>query len=119
MIEWAALVALAAFGVGVLLCAWRLWRGPDLVDRAMALDTLMGAVSAAAALGMLPCAEAKSLPAVPAREPNTRVGKVRFSALLSKSFITDGFSIVTLEPTMTGARLMAAQVSPSLVFRRR
>ncbi|MDD2408338.1 MAG: K+/H+ antiporter subunit F [Tepidiphilus sp.] len=41
MIEWAALVALAAFGVGVLLCAWRLWRGPDLVDRAMALDTLM------------------------------------------------------------------------------
>ena len=41
MIEMAALVALAAFGVGVLLCAWRLWRGPDLVDRAMALDTLM------------------------------------------------------------------------------
>lgn len=41
MIKWAALVALAAFGVGVLLCAWRLWRGPDLVDRAMALDTLM------------------------------------------------------------------------------
>lgn len=41
MIEMAALVALAAFGLGVLLCAWRLWRGPDLVDRAMALDTLM------------------------------------------------------------------------------
>ena len=40
MIEWAALVALAAFGVGVLLCAWRLWRGPDLVDRVMAMDTL-------------------------------------------------------------------------------
>lgn len=41
MIEMAALVALAVFGLGVLLCAWRLWRGPDLVDRAMALDTLM------------------------------------------------------------------------------
>lgn len=41
MIEMAALVALAAFGLGVLLCAWRLWRGPDLVNRAMALDTLM------------------------------------------------------------------------------
>ena len=41
MIEWAALVALAAFGLGVLLCAWRLWRGPDLVDRVMALDTMM------------------------------------------------------------------------------
>jgi multicomponent K+:H+ antiporter subunit F len=25
----------------VLLCAWRLWRGPDLVDRVMALDTMM------------------------------------------------------------------------------
>ncbi len=41
MIEWAALVSLSAFGVGVLLCAWRLWRGPDLVDRVMALDTMM------------------------------------------------------------------------------
>jgi len=40
MIEMAALVALAAFGLGVLLCAWRLWRGPDLVDRVLAMDTL-------------------------------------------------------------------------------
>lgn len=40
MIEGAAGVALAAFGLGVLLCAWRLWRGPDLVDRVLAMDTL-------------------------------------------------------------------------------
>ena len=40
MIEAAAWVALVAFGAGVLLCAWRLWRGPDLVDRVLAMDPL-------------------------------------------------------------------------------
>lgn len=34
------LVALLLFGVAMLLTVWRLWRGPSLEDRILALDTL-------------------------------------------------------------------------------
>lgn len=36
----ALLVALVALGIGMLLCGVRLWRGPSLPDRIVALDTL-------------------------------------------------------------------------------
>lgn len=32
--------AIGVFSVALLLAAWRLWRGPDLADRILALDTL-------------------------------------------------------------------------------
>jgi multicomponent K+:H+ antiporter subunit F len=31
---------MAAFAIGLVLCAWRLFRGPALPDRILALDTL-------------------------------------------------------------------------------
>jgi len=33
-------IALIAFGVAVLLALWRLFKGPDMTDRLLALDTL-------------------------------------------------------------------------------
>jgi multicomponent K+:H+ antiporter subunit F len=39
-IEWAMNFALAAVAVAMLLCAWRLLRGPEVTDRLLALDTL-------------------------------------------------------------------------------
>lgn len=32
--------ALVAVGLAMLLCGWRLLRGPEIVDRVLALDTL-------------------------------------------------------------------------------
>lgn len=40
MIEWALNFALAAVGLAIALCGWRLLRGPSAVDRVLALDTL-------------------------------------------------------------------------------
>jgi multicomponent K+:H+ antiporter subunit F len=40
MIEWALNIALAAIGLAIALCGWRLMRGPSAVDRVLALDTL-------------------------------------------------------------------------------
>ncbi len=56
---------------------------------------------------------------VPPRVPKTIRSKVRLSDLLRKLFITVAFSIVTSAPFLTGARLTAAQISPSWVLRRR
>ncbi|MCZ8113065.1 MAG: K+/H+ antiporter subunit F [Betaproteobacteria bacterium] len=39
-ISLALLFALGAVGVAMLLCGWRLLRGPTLTDRVLALDTL-------------------------------------------------------------------------------
>ncbi len=39
-ISLAMLFALGAVGVAMLLCGWRLLRGPTLPDRVLALDTL-------------------------------------------------------------------------------
>lgn len=40
MIEWALNFALGAVGLAIVLCGWRLLRGPSAVDRVLALDTL-------------------------------------------------------------------------------
>ena len=40
MLSGALLLASAMLGVALLLCCYRLWRGPDLWDRVLALDTL-------------------------------------------------------------------------------
>ena len=39
-VELAMNFALAAVAVAMLLCAWRLLRGPEVTDRLLALDTL-------------------------------------------------------------------------------
>ena len=40
MIVAAASLAILMLGVAMLLAGWRLWRGPDVLDRVLALDTL-------------------------------------------------------------------------------
>jgi len=40
MIDWALQFALAATGLAIALCGWRLLRGPSQIDRVLALDTL-------------------------------------------------------------------------------
>ena len=40
IIETALNFALGAVGLATLLCGWRLLRGPSLIDRVLALDTL-------------------------------------------------------------------------------
>ena len=40
MIELALNFAIAAVGLALLLCGWRLLRGPEIPDRLLALDTL-------------------------------------------------------------------------------
>lgn len=40
MIQIALDFATAAAGLALLLCVWRLLRGPELPDRALALDTM-------------------------------------------------------------------------------
>jgi multicomponent K+:H+ antiporter subunit F len=41
MIVAASAIALVAIAVAMLLCLYRLFRGPDAVDRVLALDTLV------------------------------------------------------------------------------
>lgn len=40
IIGWALDFVTGALGIAMLLCAWRLLRGPDAPDRVLALDTL-------------------------------------------------------------------------------
>ncbi len=40
IVEWALNFALLATGASLLLCTWRLLGGPELPDRALALDTM-------------------------------------------------------------------------------
>ncbi|HMQ73725.1 MAG: K+/H+ antiporter subunit F [Rhodoferax sp.] len=40
MVEWALNFAFVAVGAALVLCAWRLLRGPEAADRALALDTM-------------------------------------------------------------------------------
>ncbi len=45
-LSWALDVAIVVVAIAVLLCSWRLLRGPELPDRILALDTLyMGLVA--------------------------------------------------------------------------
>jgi multicomponent K+:H+ antiporter subunit G len=50
MIETAVHIALGCVSVAILLCGWRLLRGPSAVDRVLALDTLYINVVAAIVL---------------------------------------------------------------------
>lgn len=40
MIELALRIAVAVVALAMLLTAWRLWRGPTMPDRILAMDTL-------------------------------------------------------------------------------
>jgi multicomponent K+:H+ antiporter subunit F len=53
VLDIALSVAIMAVTLAVALCAWRLFRGPDLTDRILALDTLtMNAVALIVLLGI-------------------------------------------------------------------
>jgi multicomponent K+:H+ antiporter subunit F len=53
MIGHALDFALAAVGLALALCGWRLWRGPASTDRILALDTLyVNVVALVVLLGM-------------------------------------------------------------------
>ena len=50
----ALLIGMVAVALAMLLCAWRLFKGPDLPDRILAIDTLyMGAIAFIVMLNML------------------------------------------------------------------
>lgn len=40
LVEWALNFAFVAVGAALVLAAWRLVRGPDAIDRVLALDTM-------------------------------------------------------------------------------
>jgi len=53
IVEWALNFALLAVGFSLVLCAWRLLRGPEATDRALALDTMyINLVALVVLLGM-------------------------------------------------------------------
>lgn len=53
IIGWALDFAAGALGLAMLLCVWRLLRGPDAPDRVLALDTLyVNAVALIVVLGL-------------------------------------------------------------------
>jgi multicomponent K+:H+ antiporter subunit F len=53
ILEIALNIALAAVTVSMLLCGWRLLRGPETTDRLLALDTLyLNTVALIVVLGM-------------------------------------------------------------------
>ncbi len=59
MIAIALGIGFAAFGIGTVFCLIRLWLGPDAVDRALALDTLV--VNAVALIMLLGIAQATAI----------------------------------------------------------
>jgi multicomponent K+:H+ antiporter subunit F len=53
IIEWALNFAFGAVALALVLCAWRLLRGPEAPDRALALDTMyVNLVALVVLLGM-------------------------------------------------------------------
>jgi multicomponent K+:H+ antiporter subunit F len=53
IVEWALNFALLSVAAALLLCAWRLLRGPELPDRVLALDTMyMTVVALVVLLGL-------------------------------------------------------------------
>ena len=53
ILDWALSFALGAVALAMLLCGWRLLRGPTLPDRILALDTLyINAVALAVLAGL-------------------------------------------------------------------
>lgn len=54
ILAWALHFALLAVAAAMVLCAWRLLRGPETTDRVLALDTLsINAVALVVLLGIL------------------------------------------------------------------
>ena len=52
-LSWTLDIGAAAIAVAMLLCAWRLWRGPEAADRILALDTLyMNVIALVVVLGL-------------------------------------------------------------------
>jgi multicomponent K+:H+ antiporter subunit F len=52
-LSWTLDIGAAAIAVAMLLCAWRLWRGPETADRILALDTLyMNVIALVVVLGL-------------------------------------------------------------------
>ncbi len=46
-------IGIVSVAISILLCAWRLFKGPDAADRILAVDTLyMGLVALVVLLGM-------------------------------------------------------------------
>jgi multicomponent K+:H+ antiporter subunit F len=53
ILAWALNFALVAVALAMLLCGWRLLRGPEVTDRVLALDTLyINAVALVILLGI-------------------------------------------------------------------
>lgn len=53
-VQIALYFAFACVGLALVLVAWRLWRGPEVTDRILALDTLyINAVALVFLLGMM------------------------------------------------------------------
>ncbi|WP_164885078.1 K+/H+ antiporter subunit F [Rubrivivax rivuli] len=53
VLAWALDIAVGAVALAMLMCAWRLLRGPSLPDRVLALDTLyVNAIALAVLLGL-------------------------------------------------------------------
>jgi multicomponent K+:H+ antiporter subunit F len=54
LLDAALAFALACIAVALILCGWRLLRGPEVVDRVLALDTLyINAVALVILLGLV------------------------------------------------------------------
>lgn len=54
ILAWALNFALLAVAAAIILCGWRLLRGPEATDRVLALDTLyINAVALVVLLGIL------------------------------------------------------------------
>ncbi len=53
VLAWALDIAVGAVALAMLMCTWRLLRGPSLPDRVLALDTLyVNAIALAVLLGL-------------------------------------------------------------------
>ncbi|MFN3375518.1 MAG: K+/H+ antiporter subunit F [Burkholderiaceae bacterium] len=53
VLPWALDFATACMALSLALCTWRLWRGPQPIDRVLAIDTLyLNAVALTVLLGI-------------------------------------------------------------------
>ena len=53
VLAWALDIAIGAVSIAMLLCAWRLLRGPQAIDRVLAVDTLyLNAVALVVLIGI-------------------------------------------------------------------
>lgn len=50
--DWVSLTAHSILGVSMLLAAWRIWKGPSIPDRIVALDLLAALIMGQVALAV-------------------------------------------------------------------